>query len=274
MQVTDINPISALADIIGEQIASGDLSLERLGLFLDHHAVELWQHRVENLRMQTGLDGTAPQVPDMTSRDISRPVYGAVFTAHPVFALKPEVSAAMCNHAVAESGEVPDGAFAPRQSVTLDEEHSEAMTALKHGRAAVNEFNADILRQLRSADPDGWRKTLPAMVNVSTWVGYDLDGRSDINWTDSFRLRLREKHVALRAYELAVRDSSIDILLPIADRLAVAVATTSQHLKAFEAVESGEAAFDTVMNALTEHTDRLVSSQALQGNPTDCAGYS
>ena len=263
MQVTDINPISALADIIGEQIASGDLSLERLGLFLDHHAVELWQHRVENLRMQTGLDGTAPQLPDMTSRDISRPVYGAVFTAHPVFALKPEVSAAMCNHAVAEAGVVPDGAFAPRQSVTLDEEHSEAMTALKHARAAVNEFNADILRQLRSADPDGWRKTLPAMVNVSTWVGYDLDGRSDINWTDSFRLRLREKHVALRAYELAVRDSSIDILLPIADRLAVAVATTSQHLKAFEAVASGEAAFDTVMNALTEHTDRLVSSQAL-----------
>ena len=98
----------------------------------------------------------------------------------------------MCNHAVAEVGVVPDGAFAPRQSVTLDEEHSEAMTALKHARAAVNEFNADILRQLRSADPDGWRKTLPAMVNVSTWVGYDLDGRSDISWTDSFRLRLRE----------------------------------------------------------------------------------
>ena len=104
MHVTDINPISALADIIGEQIASGDSSLERLGLFLDHHAVELWQHRVENLRMQTGLDGIAAQLPDMTSRDISRPVYGAVFTAHPVFALKPEVSAAMCNHVGSLSG--------------------------------------------------------------------------------------------------------------------------------------------------------------------------
>ena len=56
MHVTDINPISALADIIGEQIASGDLSSERLGLFLDHYAVELWQQRVENLRTQTGLD--------------------------------------------------------------------------------------------------------------------------------------------------------------------------------------------------------------------------
>ena len=76
MQVTDINPISALADIIGEQIASGDLSLERLGLFLDHHAVELWQHRVENLRMHTGLDGSAPQRPDMTSRDIYDPAQG------------------------------------------------------------------------------------------------------------------------------------------------------------------------------------------------------
>ena len=71
MHVTDISSISALADIIGEQFASGDLSLERLGLFFDHQAVELWQHRVENLLMQTGLDGIAAQLPDMTSRDIS-----------------------------------------------------------------------------------------------------------------------------------------------------------------------------------------------------------
>mgnify|MGYP001198183312 FL=1 len=41
MQVTDINPVSALADIIGEQIASGDVSLERIGVFLDFHAEEL-----------------------------------------------------------------------------------------------------------------------------------------------------------------------------------------------------------------------------------------
>ena len=263
MHVTDINPISALADIIGEQIASGDLSSERLGLFLDHYAVELWQQRVENLRTQTGLDDMIPQLPDITSRDITRPLYSAVFTAHPVFALKPEVSAAMCHHAVAKAGVVPHDAFAPRQSVTLDDEHGEAMAALKHARAAINEINADILRQLRSADPDGWRKTLPAMINVSTWVGYDLDGRSDISWTDSFRLRLREKYMALRGYERAVRDSKIDMLSPVADRLAVGCATTSQHLKAFEAVESGKAEFDTVMNALTEDPDRLVSSHAL-----------
>ena len=123
MHVTDINPISALADIIGEQIASGDLSSERLGLFLDHYAVELWQQRVENLRTQTGLDDMIPQLPDITSRDITRPLYSAVFTAHPVFALKPEVSAAMCHHAVAKAGVVPHDAFAPRQSVTLDDEH-------------------------------------------------------------------------------------------------------------------------------------------------------
>ena len=263
MHVADINPISALADIIGEQIASGDLTLERIALFLDHHAAELWQQQVENLRMQTGLDDIAPKLPDMTTRDITRPVYSAVFTAHPVFALRPEVSAAMCSHASTKAGVVPDRAFARRQSVTLDEEHSEAMTALKHARAAVNAINAETLCQLRSTDPDGWRKTLPSMVNVSTWVGYDLDGRSDIKWTDSFRLRLCEKYMALRAYERAVRDTEIDMLSDIADRLAAACVSTRRHLKAFEAMECGEAEFDTVMNALTEDPDRLVSSHAL-----------
>ena len=263
MQVTDINPVSALADIIGEQIASGDVSLERIGVFLDFHAEELWQQRVKNLRMQTGLDDIAPQLSDITSRDITQPVYSAVFTAHPVFALKPEVSAAMCNHVFAEAGAVPDDAFTPRQSVTLNDEHAEAMIALTHARAAVNEINADILRQLSSADPTGWRKTLPQMFNVSTWVGYDLDGRSDINWTDSFRLRLREKNMALSAYERAVRDTKIEKLCPVADRLAVACANTSQHLKAFEAFDVGEAKFETVMNALTGDPDRIVSSRAL-----------
>ena len=205
--------------------------MERLGLFLDQHAIELWQQRVENLRMQTGIDSTATQLPNMTSRDIARPVYSAVFTAHPVFALKPEVSAAMCGHAVANTGLAPDSAFAPRQSVTLDDEHGEAMTALKHAHAAINEINADILRQLRSANPNGWRKISPAMVNVSTWVRYDLGGRSDINWTDSFQLRLREKYMALRAYARAVRDSKIDMLSHVAERLAVACVITSRHLK-------------------------------------------
>ena len=36
MQVTDINPVSALADIIGDQIGSGEVTADRLRGLLDH----------------------------------------------------------------------------------------------------------------------------------------------------------------------------------------------------------------------------------------------
>ena len=263
LQVKDINPISALADIIGEQLESGEVTVTQLRDLLDQHASDLWQARTENLRMQTGLDHALPALPDVGQHDLAKPAYRAVFTAHPTFALRPDVSATMCAHAVAGNGTVPDDAFAPRQSVTLDAEHAEAMAALTHGHAAVNEINADILRQRRAADPAGWRATLPEMIGVSTWVGYDLDGRSDIGWTDSFRLRLREKHMALSRYEEAARNSDIAALLPIADRLAAARDSAQRHIDSFAAVERGEAGFAAVMNALTEDQDRLVSSRAL-----------
>ncbi|MEC8121956.1 MAG: hypothetical protein VX113_08535, partial [Pseudomonadota bacterium] len=45
MQVTDINPVSALADIIGDQIGSGEVTADRLRGLLDHHAGDLWGRR-------------------------------------------------------------------------------------------------------------------------------------------------------------------------------------------------------------------------------------
>ena len=264
MQVTDINPVSALADIIGDQIGSGKVTVDRLRSLLDHQAGDLWGRRVAALRSQTSLDsGGPPPLPDIGGRDIAKPAYRAVFTAHPVFALRPDVSASMCGHADSGSGTMPEDAFAPRKQVTLDDEHGEAMTALTHGRAAVNGINADILRQRRAADPAGWRDTLPGMIGVSTWVGYDLDGRSDISWADSFRLRLREKHMALGRYEGLLRDSGIAGLAVLANDIAKGRGSVGAHLDAFDAIDNDQSSFATAMNNLTGDPDRMVSSRAL-----------
>lgn len=172
MQVTDINPVSALVDIIGEQLEAGEVTAGEIRSFLDHYAADLWEQQVNNLRWQTGLgDEQMPELPDFSANNITRTRYRAVFTAHPVFAMRPEVSAVMCAHADNGTGTPPDDAFAPRQTVTLADEHQEALVALKHARAAVNSINADILRQRRVTDKAGWRNTLPQVVGVSTWVG-------------------------------------------------------------------------------------------------------
>ena len=114
MEIADINPVSALADIIGEQIDAGDVTFDQLRQLLDVHAGQLWGQRVANLRMQTGHDGGDQALPDLKNRRVSQTAYRAVFTAHPVFALCPDVSAQMTAHADAGTGTPPPDAFAPR----------------------------------------------------------------------------------------------------------------------------------------------------------------
>ena len=75
MQVTDINPVSALADIIGDQIGSGKVTVDRLRSLLDHQAGDLWGRRVAALRSQTSLDsGGPPRFPILEAATLqSRP---------------------------------------------------------------------------------------------------------------------------------------------------------------------------------------------------------
>ena len=262
MQVTDVNPVSALADMIGEQLNDGAATTDDLRQVLDVHAAALWQERVADLRWQSGLDGDVEAgLPDLSDHDIARPLYRAVFTAHPVFALRRQASGALCEAATTGEAETPEDAFAPRDGVTLDDEHAEAMQAVRHARRAVNDINADILRQRRSTHAGEWRQTLPGLIGVSTWVGYDLDGRSDISWIDSFCLRLREKMMALTGYMAAIDRLGLSQLDGIAASLKAEQRRVERALAGFEAVEEGD--FTSVINDLTESGERLVSSQAL-----------
>ena len=270
MQVTDVNPVSALADLIGEQFYEGEVTAADLRRVLDLHAGELWQERVGGLRRQTGLEKPdAPAIPDLSGHDIARPIYRAVFTAHPVFALRREVSRLMCESASGGNVEMPDDAFAPRDRVTLDDEHAEAMQAVRHARAAVNGINADILRQRQVTHAGEWRDTLPEMIGVSTWVGYDLDGRSDITWIDSFCLRLREKEMALSDYLETIEALELSQLDDIAASIADERQRIDRDLAGFE--QAGEVDFATVINGLTESGERLVSSARLAHDLHDVA---
>ena len=264
MHVTDVNPVLALADLIGEQLYDGEATSDDLRQVLDLHAADLWQERIAALRWQTGLDQPDRHaIPDLSEHDITCPIYRAVFTAHPVFALRREASLQLCQHADSGTPTMPDDAFAPRQRVTLDDEHAEAMQAIRHARAAVNDINAQILRQRQVTHAGEWRDTLPEMIGVSTWVGYDLDGRSDISWIDSFCLRLREKAMALAGY----RDIIATLGLAALDDIAASIAGEQQRidnaLAGFEQAGAGD--FASAINGLTNLGDRLVSIPTASG---------
>lgn len=263
LRITDINPVAALADVICDQLYTGEIGRQEIAQTLDQIGAQLWAQQSQRLQNQTGINTAKPALPAMGERDITQPLYRAVFTAHPVFALRYDKSKALCRGAETNTPSLPDEAYGVRETVTLEDEHSEAMEAICNARRAINAINAAIIDQRQNTSKDGWRADLPQMLGVSTWVGYDLDGRSDITWADSFCLRLKEKADALDLYIDALNDASIPAADPITKTLQHERDATRDDIARFAALSGGADDFVTAVNALTERADKLISSHTL-----------
>jgi phosphoenolpyruvate carboxylase len=137
---------------------------------------------------------------------VERTRFAAVFTAHPTFAHPPAVYEAL---AMAASGCPPDTCVVSHRPdpITLADEFTAAGHAIVHGRDALDELNTALLAEARRTWPDRWMELLPRPVILSTWVGYDTDGRTDIFWWDTLRYRLIMKQrqlVRLRGQVAAI----------------------------------------------------------------------
>lgn len=122
----------------------------------------------------------------------SQPLLHVVFTAHPTFLLTPNEYAAVAEAAVSGAPVViapqPD-----RPSPSLADEHEEAMAALARAQAARERLHAVVLDVAAAHYPDDWQALTPCLFRLATWVGYDMDGRTDIGWATSLRFRFNEK---------------------------------------------------------------------------------
>jgi phosphoenolpyruvate carboxylase len=126
---------------------------------------------------------------------VERPRFAAVFTAHPTFSMPHDVG-----HALAEQASGRPAATAQSHRpppITLAEEFAQAAKAIANGRDAIDRFNTALIEVARSAWPDRWTELTPRPLILSSWVGYDTDGRTDIGWWDTLRLRLEMKRLQL-----------------------------------------------------------------------------
>ena len=96
-------------------------------------------------------------------------------------------------------------------------EFDQSVAAIDNGRDAIDRFNAALISVARGAWADRWTE-LSQPVVLSTWVGYDTDGRTDIGWWDTMRLRLEMKRLQLARLHAQVT------VLPSATALAERVA--------------------------------------------------
>src|SRR5271165_6326359 len=160
---------------------------------------------------------------------VNRTRYAAVFTAHPTFALPRPVNQAL---AEAASGRpAPEFDSHRSQKPTLKEEFEAAAFAIQNGRDALDRFNAALLTVARGAWRDRWTELTPRPIILASWVGYDTDGRTDIGWWDTLRLRLEMKHLQLQ--RLHAQMAVLDAGAPIAARTDAAIQAVTAKIAAF-----------------------------------------
>jgi len=243
------NPVLLVALAITRQVDTAAISLDDIAALIRHLRDAAFRDRANRVATYLGgidpsasdiaLAGLAGQIlrPDPNDSPvrwaeyramIERTRFAAVFTAHPTFAVNPETSAALAEGA---SGR-PMASFESHRprGITLLEEFARVVAAIINGRDAIDRFNAALISVARGTWPDRWTELTPRPVILSSWVGYDTDGRTDIGWWVTLRLRLEMKRLQL--LRLHAQVSILPSGQALAERVALARDTVTAQIAA------------------------------------------
>ena len=207
--VTDLDGLEALVEEL--ECASLDARAKRLGNLLGPVGAAANTSAI-SARLKTDEKGEFEDF----AKSWEKPRLHVVFTAHPTFLLTPGQSAAVAE-AAAKGTDVtrsPDLVGSKRPNVTLDYEHGEVVRALANAQDARDEILGSIFERAYEAWPSKWYTLKPVPFRFATWVGYDMDGRTDIKWYTSIRFRLSEKAQRLSRYadQLAAVDAGHELV--------------------------------------------------------------
>ncbi len=264
------NPVFQLGLELSRRIESGDLDfiqLEALVAELECEGLTARADRLAQLVAPLDPAGNLDRIGALAAQDADFDSFAArwrsalvhvVFTAHPTFLLTRAQAGAVARTATDQSMQSGSACLAPhaRDALTLDGEHEQAMAAIARAQAARDAINARLFTEARRRWPDRWRELAPLPLRFASWVGYDMDGRTDISWATSLRYRLSEKAERLSGYADALRDGAA----PLAARLERAAARAGEMAALFAADLSDPAALSAAANTLTaDHPDKLTS---------------
>ncbi len=276
-----LNPILAIAFDLSRRLEAGDISFDDVKALSVRLMDSAFVHRAMLLKEQIGVESEAATRKEfanfiqdhITGKDdadfeafkarFSRPRNGIVFTAHPTFGLSEKLSDRIAEIALAgsDAGKPIGLPHRPDAPLTLDYEHRRVQSAIRNLRDAYCDLLGDFFAAAHKTFGDRAFTADPQLCTFASWVGYDLDGRTDIKWTFSFIIRLREKMDALsdiRERFLAIKDQLGDtaemvrLVRQVTGKLDLAIAAVEKHMKALEAVGKDGFTLAQAANVITQ----------------------
>ena len=265
------NPVFQLSLDLSRMLEGGELSLadcESMIAELECEALGERSHRLNRMAAPISASENAAALLEATqetefaafSDRWSSPQLHAVFTAHPTFLMTPDQSDAVAQ-AATQGGGVDAGCVgSERPQVTLEFEHDRAMRAIAHAQSARDQINAALLSHASKTWPGKWLELAPLPFRFASWVGYDMDGRTDITWSNSIGFRLSEKAQRLALYCEAL--GQIDPAHRLLGELKPAADYAAERAQDFKADLSDPAALSVAANRLTAKDPRKMLSLA------------
>lgn len=285
------NPVGQVAFEISRDIEAGRVSMDELGDLAKHLSDRAFVRRAEAIRRYSESqdmpalrarahalvceslmeDGKERSFESFAARWATART-GMVFTAHPTFGLSPELSEVAAGLASTDDpaerndllARLEGLRHAPDPDISLGTEHAAAQASVTRAQDALLAFIHTVLGIARDAYPERWAELDPRPVTVASWVGYDLDGRTDIGWADMIRLKLSERAAQLERYRSLAADiaeraggTGLDGLLA---RLDEAIAGTRADVAHFSQEIDDPYTLAEAANALTDGADTRVTS--------------
>lgn len=259
------NPVFQLAHELSRELEADAITLTDFDRLIGQLETYSLENRADRLRDLLDPDGADERLSSFCrpsdSFDAfralwSQPQMHVVFTAHPTFLLDPLQTEAIARAVV--SGKPVSASHGEKPAITLGYEHSEAMRAIANAQDARDEIVARVLRCAAESWPEQWREVKPLPFRFATWVGYDMDGRTDIEWSTSIAFRLAEKAQRLQRYADTL--AKIDARHQLLTKLQSALTRTTASAEGFASNLKDASHLSVVANRLTESSpDKLLS---------------
>ncbi len=276
-----LNPIVSVAFQLSRRLEAGEITLPDLRDVAARVMDRALLNRARTLRERVGLgegtedgNGFAALVASTISKQGDTPDFeafqaawsrakaGIVLTAHPTFGVSEALAAQMVEIAASGHDLSADRARPPHrpdEPIDLSYEHRRAQSSLANLRNALEGLLNRFYRVAHDTFGEKAFQATPKLATIASWVGYDLDGRTDITWIDSLKLRLQEKLSALNdirqrflllKHRLGEEPDVERISRQLTGKLDLAIAAVQEHVQALDSVGSDFAGLAKAANVI------------------------